>query len=325
MRRRDFIAGLSSAVAVIPSRPQAQQKAMPVIGVLGLGQPENPAIALNLDGLRHGLAEAGLIEGKNVRIEYRWAHGRAEKLPGLAADLVARRVEVIVTEGGGPAASLAAKTIKTIPVVFHTPDAIADGIVPNLAHPGGNLTGVSLFAPELFLKEFQLLRELVPSAQAIGLLMVPRNQISGSAISDLDEMARSGGLTLHVQNADTDDEADVAYAALVREQVGGVVVRANATFADRLVRLAARYALPAAYAQRAFVEAGGLLSYGVNLPAVYVIKGRYAAKILQGARPGDLPIQQPDKFELLINMKTAKTLGLTVPQSLLARADEVIE
>ena len=289
------------------------------------GQPDDPAIALNLQGLRQGLGEAGFIEDKNVAIEYRWAHGDANLLPKLAAELVARRVDVVVTEGGGPSATLAAKAIKTIPVLFHTPDALADAIVTNLAHPGGNLTGVSLLAPELFLKEFQLLRELLPRAKAIGLFVVPRNQIANSGIREIESAARAQGIVVYAHDADTAEDIDNAFAAMVRERVDGIVVRANATLADKLIYPAAQHAIPAIYAQRAFAEAGGLLSYGANLPAVYVIKGRYAAKILRGANPGDLPVQQPDKFEFLVNLKTAKALRLTVPQMLLAQADEVIE
>ena len=323
MRRRKFLAVLGSAAAALPLRLQAQQ--MPVIGLLGLGQPDDPAIALNLESLRQGLAEAGFVEGRNVLIEYRWAHGDVQRLPELAAELVARRVDVIVTEGGGPSTPLAAKAVKTIPVVFHTPDALADGIVDNLAHPGGNLTGVSLFAPELFLKQLQLILELIPSAKSIGALIVPSHQVADAGMREIADFARTKGIALHVYNVDREAELDTLYAELVRQRVDGLIVRANSTFVEKLVGLAARHSIPAAYAQRAFVDGGGLLSYGANIPAAYVIKGRYAAKILRGAAPGDLPVQQPDKFELLINLKTAKALGITVPESLLQRADEVIE
>jgi putative ABC transport system substrate-binding protein len=324
MHRRDLILGIGGAALIRPRALRAQRKAMPVIGILGLTQPDDPAIVLNLDGLRQGLKRGGFAEGQNVTFEYRWARGDEARLPALAAELAARRVDVIVTEGGGSSASVAAKAISDIPVVFHTPDAIADGIVSNLARPGGNLTGVSLFAPELLLKQFALLRELIPQTTAITLLVVPRNQIAASGLRQMEDAARAVGVKLQIIEADLDGNLEATYTTLAASH-GGMVVRANASLAERLPALAARYAVPAIYNQRAFAVAGGLLSYGASIPAVYVLKGLYTAKVLSGTKPGDLPVQQPTKFEMVINLKTARALGLTVPQLLLAQADEVIE
>jgi putative ABC transport system substrate-binding protein len=296
---------------------------MPVIGVLGLGYPEDPAIALNLAAFRRGLAETGFVEGQNVAIEYRWAVNDEKRLPALAAELVARNVDVMMTEGGTPTARAAKNATSTIPVVFHAGDAIEDGIVTNLARPDRNLTGVSLFAPERFGKQFELLAELVPQTKVFALLAV-LNILPADGVREIEKAARAKGVEVEILNAATDSELDAAFARL-GDQRGAAVVNANGQFADKLVALAARHAVPAVYAQRAFAERGGLLSYGVSFPAAYALKGIYAGKILKGAKPADLPVQQPTTFELLVNLKTAKALGLTVPQTLLARADEVIE
>ena len=323
MRRRDLILGGSAAIAS-PPLAQAQKPRLPIIGILGFGQPDDPAIRLNLAGLRRGLSEAGLVEGKDYAFDDRWAHGDEARLPVLAAGLVARGVDVIVTEGGIPTSLAAKAATTTIPVVFHTADAIADGIVGNLARPGGNLTGVSLFAPELLSKQFELLREVAPQVRTIAVLSVPSTQISDESVGQIEAAASPKAIQIRVIKADSGAAIDAAFAALPRSGVG-MVVRANATFVNRIVPLAARYEIPAVYHQRAYVEAGGLLSYGVSFPALYVIKGRYAAEILKGAKPADLPVQQPTKFELVINRKTVKALGLRVPPLLLAQADEVIE
>lgn len=323
-RRALLLAATASAAALSPFVARAQKK-MPVIGILGFGQPDDPGVKLNLAGFRQALGESGFVEGKNVAIEYRWAKGDESRLPVLAADLVARHVDVIVTEGGFPAASAAKAATSTIPVVFHTADAIADGIVGNLARPGGNLTGVSLFAPELGAKQFQLLLEVVPKARVVGVLAVPKNIVHPADFRRIDEAARAKGIHVEAYGADAAGDLDDIYASFARQRIEGLVVHANVIYADKVIALAARYPVPAVYSQRAFADRGGLLSYSANFPAIYVIKGRYAAKLLQGAKPADLPVQQPDKFELVINLKAAKALGLTVPQSVLARADEVIE
>jgi putative ABC transport system substrate-binding protein len=297
---------------------------MPVIGILGLGSPEDPAIALNLTAFRQGLSESGFVEGQNVAIESRWAYDDERRLPALAAELVARNVDVLVTEGGILSALSAKTATSLIPVVFHASDAIADGVVSNLARPGGNLTGVSLFAPESLAKQFQLLSELVPEAKVIALLAIPNTPALNQVKPEIEEAARARGVRYQVLSAVTDSEIDAAYATLGQLRAGALV-RANGNFADKLVMLAARHRVPAIYNQRAFATAGGLLSYGVSLPAVYVTKGIYTGKILKGAKPADLPVQQPTAFELVINLKTAKAIGLTIPQLFLARANEVIE
>ena len=324
MRRRAVVFGLAGMVAA-PVVTGAQRKPMPTIGILGFGSPEHPAIRLNLAGLREGLAEAGFVEGQNVLFEYRWAHDDAARLPALAADLGVKPVDVIVTEGGLPTAHAAKAATDTVPVVFHTSDAIAEGLVTNLARPGGNLTGISFFAPELVLKEFELLLDLLPGAKSVGVLVVPKNMIADPALRQIEQAAQDRGVTLHFSSADTASDVEMAFANFHNLRVDGVISRANAIFTEQLVTSAARYRLPAVYGQRAFPDAGGLLSYGVSLPAVYVVKGIYTGRILRGEKPRDLPVQQPTSFELVINLKTAKALGLTVPPSLLARADEVIE
>jgi putative ABC transport system substrate-binding protein len=324
MKRRAFISFLGGAMTAAGAL-RAQQKAMPVIGILGLGYPDDPAIALNLTAFRRGLNETGFVEGQNVAIEYRWAVNDQRRLPALAAELVARKVDVIVNEGGTVSAIEAKNTTAAIPIVFHSSDAIADGLVTNLARPVGNLTGVSLFAPERFSKQFELLSELVPEAKVIALLAIPNILPTlNPAVREIEEMADRKGVRIQILSAVTDSELDAAYATLGQLR-GAAVVTANATFVDKLVALAARHAVPAAYHQRAFAMAGGLLSYGPSLPAAYVIKGVYTGKILKGAKPADLPVQQPTIFELVVNLKTAKALGLGIPQSILARADEVIE
>jgi len=321
MRRRDLL--LLAAVALWPNAAGAQRKVTPVIGMLGLGRPEDRAIALNLEAFQAGLNEIGFVEGRNVTIEYRWAHDDERRLPALAAELVDRNVDVLVTEGGIRSAVAAKHATSTIPIVFHASDAIADGVVSNLARPEGNLTGVSLFAPESLAKQFQLLADLVPEVKVIALLAIPNTMALGQATAEIREAASTRGVQYRVLDV-ADGDTDAALTMLGGLHAGAIV-RANGNFADRLVMLAARHRVPAIYNQRAFTAAGGLLSYGVSLPAVYLIKGRYAGKILRGAKPADLPVQQPTKFELVLNLKAAKALGLTVPPSLLARADEVIE
>jgi putative ABC transport system substrate-binding protein len=323
VNRRDFIILLGGAAVGSPLAVRAQQKTIPVIGVLGLGYPEDPAIALNLAAFRRGLAESGFVEGQNVAIEYRWAVNEQKRLPALAAELVARKVDVMMTEGGTPTVRAAKNATSTIPIVFHAGDAIEDGIVTNLARPDGNLTGVSLFAPERFGKQFELLAELVPQTKVFALLAV-LNILPADAVREIEKAARAKGVEVEILNAASDSELDAAYARL-GDRRGAAVVNANGQLAEKLVALAAHHGVPAVYNQRVFATAGGLISFGVSFPAAYVIKGIYTGKILKGAKPADLPVQQPTTFELLINLKTAQALGLTVPQAMLARADEVIE
>ena len=263
-----------------------------------------------------------------MTIEYRWAEGHYDRLPALAADLVGRKVDLIMANS--PPSALAAKSAtSTIPIVFrHGGDPVADGLVASLARPGGNLTGVSFIADELTAKRLELLSELVPRVGVIALLMNPNNATAERVIRDVQEAARTKGLQLHVLKASSESEIDTAFASLVQLHAGALVVGADPFLSghrERLVALASRHAVPAIYAWREFAAAGGLISYGSSLTAAFRLVGIYAGKILKGAKPADLPVQRPTTFELVINLKTAKALGLTIPQSLLLRADQVIE
>ena len=305
---------------------RAQQKAMPVIGYLGNISPG--VSAPGLVGFRQGLNETGYIEGQNVAIEYRWAEGHYDRLPALAADLVGRKVDVIATSST-PAIQAAKAATSTIPLVFFGGgDFVALGLVASLARPGGNLTGISIMSPELNPKRLDLLSQLVPQASVIALLVNPSNAIAEVTIRDVQEAARAKGVQLQILRAGTEAEIDSAFAALVQLRAGALVAATDPFFNSRreqLVALASHHAVPAIWEWREFVEVGGLISYGSSLTDMWRPVGIYVGKILKGANPADLPIQQPTKFELVINLKTAKVLGLTVPQSLLAAADEVIE
>jgi putative ABC transport system substrate-binding protein len=305
---------------------RAQQKAMPVIGYLGNISPG--VSAPGLVGFRQGLNETGYIEGQNVAIEYRWAEGHYDRLPALAADLVGRKVDVIATSST-PAIQAAKAATSTIPLVFFGGgDFVALGLVASLARPGGNLTGISIMSPELNPKRLDLLSQLVPQASVIALLVNPSNAIAEVTIRDVQEAARAKGVQLQILRAGTEAEIDSAFAALVQLRAGALVAASDPFFNSRreqLVALASHHAVPAIWEWREFAEAGGLISYGSSLTGMWRPVGIYVGKILKGANPADLPIQQPTKFELVINLKTAKALGLTVPQSLLAAADEVIE
>jgi putative ABC transport system substrate-binding protein len=304
----------------------AQQKAMPVIGYLGNISPG--VSAPGLVGFRQGLSETGYIEGQNVAIEYRWVEGHYDRLPALAAELVGRKVDVIVTSST-PGIQAAKAATSTIPIVFFGGgDVVALGLVASLARPGGNLTGISIMSPELNPKRLDLLFQLVPQAGVIALLVNPSNAIAEVTIRDVQEAARAKGVQLQILRAGTEAEIDSAFAALVQLRAGALVAASDPFFNSRreqLVALASHHAVPAIWEWREFAEAGGLISYGSSLTGMWRPVGIYVGKILKGANPADLPIQQPTKFELVINLKTAKVLGLTVPQSLLAAADEVIE
>jgi putative ABC transport system substrate-binding protein len=299
---------------------------VPVIGFLGGEAPD--ALAANVAAFRRGLVETGYIEGQNLAIEYRWAEGRYDRLPGLAADLVGRKVDVIVTYGASAIAA-AKRTTSTIPIVFFGGgDPVATGLVASLARPGGNLTGVSIMAPELNPKRLDLLSELIPQAGVIALLVNPNNASAERTMQDMQEAARARGVDLAILKAGADGDFETAFGSLVQLHAGALVVGSDAFFFSRrepLVVLAARHAVPAIYDAREFVLAGGLVSYGSSFTRSWPQVGIYAGKILKGANPADLPVHQPTTFELVINLKTAKALGLTVPQSILARADEVIE
>jgi putative ABC transport system substrate-binding protein len=324
MKRREFMLLLAGAMAAAPSL-RAQQKAMPVIGWLSSESPgpSAPFVA----AFHQGLSETGYVGGQNVAIEYRWAEGSYDRLPALAADLVGRKVDVILT-GGTPSALAAKSATSTIPVVFIVGDAVAAGLVPSLARPGGNLTGVSMLTVELMPKRLELLSELVPQAGVIALLVNPNNAITERIMRDVREAAAAKGVQLHILKAGTESEIDTAFATLVELHIGALLVSTDPFFNSRreqLVALASRHAVPAIYEWREFAEAGGLISYGPSLTAVNRQVGVYAGRILKGAKPADLPVQQPTTFELVVNLKTAKALGLGVPPTILARADEVIE
>jgi putative ABC transport system substrate-binding protein len=324
MRRRELLLLLGSAMTAV--RPlRAQQKAMPVLGYLGISAPV-PAAPFAA-AFRQGLSETGYVEGQNLAVEYRGAEGRYDRLPVLAAELVGRKVDVIVAQAD--VSALAAKSAtSTIPIVFVAGDPVAVGLVPSLARPDANLTGVSILTIELIPKRFELLSELVPQAKSIALLVNPNNAFAERVIRDVEKTARAKGLQLHVLKAGAEGEFQVAFASLVQLQAGALLVSPDSFYISRreqLVALAARSAVPAIYEWREFTAAGGLISYGTSLIGIYRQVGIYAGKILNGAKPADLPVQQPTTFELVINLKTAKALGLTVPPLLLAQADEVIE
>ena len=329
MRRRDFIILLAGGMGGWPSALRAQQKAMPVVGYLGAGSaPSSPNQPPSLlAAFRQGLSETGYVEGQNLAIEYRWAKGHYDRLPALAADLVGRKVDVIAAST--TLSALAAKdATSTIPIVFSVADPIESGLVASLARPGANLTGISLLTAELMPKRLELLSELVPHARVIVLLVNPSSATAERMIRDVQEAARAKGVQLSILKASTESEIDAAFATLAQQQAGALVVSPDPFFLSRreqLVALAARHALPAIYEWREFAATGGLISYGTSLTGMYRLAGGYVGRILKGAKPADLPVQQPTTFELVVNLKTAQALGLTVPPSILARADEVIE
>ena len=321
MNRRRLML-LLGGVVIAPRALPAQQKAMPVIGFL------NPTSAGSLApfvaAFRQGLSEAGYVEGQNVAIEYRWAEGHTDRLPALAADLVSRQVDVIAA-GGGSAGILAAKSAtSTIPIVFLIGgDPVGVGMVNSLARPGGNLTGFTLLGGELVPKRLELLSELAPQTKVIALLLHPNSPATGG----VQEAARTKGLELHVLRASTESEIDAAFASLVPLHAGALLVGADPFFFSRreqLIALAARHAVPAIYSEREFAAAGGLISYGTSRTAAYRQVGTYVGRVLKGAKPADLPVQQPTTFELVVNLNTAKALGLTIPQAILRLADEVV-
>jgi ABC-type uncharacterized transport system substrate-binding protein len=328
MRRREFITLLGGAAVAWPLAAHAQQPAMPVIGYFGIASPD--LFASRLRAFRQGLSETGYVEGRNLAIEYRWAEGHYDRIPALIADLVRRQVAVIAAPGSTPAA-LAAKAATTIiPVVFVTAtDPVAAGLVASLNRPDGNLTGVAALTLELGPKQLELLREVVPTATVMALLVNPASRVLAETQSrDLQATARTLGLQLHVLHARTDSDFETVFATLGQLRAGGLVIGGEALFtggSEQLAGLALRHAVPAIYQFREFAVAGGLMSYGANLNDAHRLAGVYTGRILAGQRPADLPVEQSTKFELVINLKTAKALGLTVPPSLLARADEVIE
>ena len=326
MRRREVIALLGGAAAMAPLTGRAQGVPMPVIGYLNVVTPV-PAL---MEEFRNALAEGGFHEGRNVAIEYRSAEGRYDLLPGLAADLVRRRVDVIVTAGGTLSGRAAAAATSTIPIVaLIGADPVAAGFVGSLSRPGGNITGVAQLVSESSSKRLQLLHELAPAAGTIGYLENPAQLNASQSTKSIAAEGRALGVMISVVSASTDAELAAAFVAISKDRVGALLVSADSYFfmrREEVVALSAGIAVPTMYFFREFVAAGGLISYGTRLAGGYRQIGVYAARILKGEKPADLPIaQQSENIELVVNLKTAKALGLTVPQSILARADEVIE
>jgi putative tryptophan/tyrosine transport system substrate-binding protein len=325
MRRREFIAGLGG-VAAWPVVARAQQPRMPVIGFLSTGAES--ASPILVEAFRQGLGERGYAEGRNVEILYRFAENRNEKLPSIAAELVRRRVDVIVTTAG-PASALAAKAATTtIPIVFQSgADPVELGLVASLNRPGGNVTGVNMLAEALTAKHVGILHELVPAALTVAYLVNPISPDDGH-IREAEIAAGFLGMQLLVLGATSQGEIEAAFATIVQQRIGALLVDADVLFfsqRDQLVALSARHALPAVYHAQEITKAGGLISYGPNFAAAFRLAGNYAGRILKGEKPANLPVQQATKIELVINLKTAKALGLTIPETLLATADEVIQ
>lgn len=327
MRRREFISLVGGAAVTYWHPARAQQPAMPVIGLLSSTSPGEyvPFMA----AFRQGLTEAGFVDGQNVAIEYRWAEDHYDRLPALTAQLVARPVAVIATMGGPPAALAANVATQTIPLVFVIgADPVKAGLVASLSRPRGNITGVTMIGGELFAKRLEVVRELVPSATEIAVLVNSGNPISMPDTRDMEKVASVLGRQVYVQSVSTDSDFDPAFATLAGRRTGALIVGNDGFLNGRrvqIVALASRYAVPTVYPWRTFVEAGGLISYGASLTDADRQAGAYTGRILKGEKPADLPVLRPTKFELVISLKTAKRLGLTIPPALLARADEVIE
>ncbi len=327
MRRREFITLLGSTAAAWPLAARAQQPALPVIGYLSSGVPglfsDRASVFLQ------GLAESGYVEGRNVAIEYRWAEGHYDRLPAMAADLVRRSVNVIVTLDSIVTAQAAKAATATIPIVFGIgADPVKSGLVASLSRPGGNLTGATRLSGELEPKRLQLLHELVPAAGTIALLVNPGNPGAEASTKEVQAAARTLGLSLLVLQASTDRDLDAAFATMARLRAEGIVISPDSFFIQQSARLAALalgQAIPAMFQYREFVAAGGLISYAGSQPDSYRLVGVYAGRILRGEKPADLPVQRSKRVELFINLKTARALGISVPRSVLARADEVIE
>lgn len=327
MIRREFIALLGIATTTWPLAARAHRPAMPVIGLLGSNSAQESIPIMG--ALRAGLKESGLIEGQDLTIEYRWADRQYDRLPILATDLVKRKVAIVVTMGAEPAALAAKAATNTIPIVFVVNgDPVTIGLVESLNRPGRNCTGFSLIAPELEAKRLELLRELVPKTSMIAVLANSEYADTDTQLASLQTAAVASGQKIQVAYASTEAEVDTAFTTIAQQQVSALLVAADPFFnqvRDRIIALAAHYRLPAIYDLREFVVAGGMMSYGASMLGAYHRVGIYVDKILNGAKPADLPVQQPTSFELVINLKTAKTLALDVPADLVALADEVIE
>ncbi len=326
MNRRDLLTTLGAAAA-LPASTRAQQPALPLIGFLSGASPA-PFTHL-VAAFRQGLGDTGFVEGQNIAIEYRWAEGRYERLPEMAVELVRRRVAVLVATGNDRAALAALAASASVPIVFSVGgDPVARGLVASLCRPGANLTGISLFTGVLEPKRLSLLREALPAATRIGLLVNSGSVTVRSKVTEFEQAARLVGVQPLVVMAQAESEFEAAFASLLQQRANALVVSTDAFFnsqRERLVALASRHKLPTIYEFREFALAGGLMSYGTHLGEMYRQIGVYTGRILKGAKPADMPILQPTKFELVINLKTAKALGITMPQALLLRADEVIQ
>ena len=327
MRRRDFIKAIAGSTAAWPLAAHAQQPAMPVIGFLGVTSASSQPF---LTAFRLGLSETGYVEGQNVEIEYRWIEDQYNRLPDLAADLIRRHVNVIATLFTTPAALAAKAATTTTPIVFSVgDDPVKYGLVASLSRPGGNATGINFFSSEVTAKRLGLLRELLPKATRIGVLVNPTNvEITERTVKDVNAAAEALGLQIQVLNASNGNELDAAFTTLVSSHADGLLVGADAFFVSRRVQiaiLAARHMVPAIYTIGDYAEAGGLVSYGTDVTDSVRQQGVYVGRILKGSKPADLPVLQSTKFKLVINLRTAKALGLEVPATLLSRADEVIE
>jgi len=327
MRRREFITLLGGAVAAWPILARAQQPTMPVIGFLHSGSLE--LFTARVAAFHQGLNDTGFVEGRNVAIEYRWAHGQYDRLPALATDLVRRQVAVIAATGGIPSALAAKAATSTVPIVFVAgADPIKFGVVTSLSRPDGNITGLTAFTSELVPKRLELLHEVVQTVTTIALLVNPTSPVAEIVLRDVQEAARTLGLQLHVVHASAEPDFDKVFATLDQLRAGALVISTDAVFdgeSERLAALAVRHAVPAIHQTREFAAAGGLMSYGGSVTDAYRKAGVYVGRVLKGERPADLPVMQSTKVELIINLKTAKALGLNIPVSLLGRADEVIE
>jgi putative ABC transport system substrate-binding protein len=327
MRRREFITLLGGAVAISPSATRAQHRALPIIGFLNSFDPQ--VWGVYLAAFQRGLREAGFVEGENVEIDYRWGRGHFDQLPSLAAELVRRPVAVLVASGGDQAALAAKAATETIPIVASIAfDPVDYGIVKSLARPGGNITGVSLFTSALVAKRLEVLRELLPNVSTIAFLVNPTNPAANADRKDIEAAAKSVGQQVVVVEAATETDCEVAFETIARGQAGALTIEADPLYArirEKLVALATRFRVPTIYHWREFMLAGGLISYGSSLTEAYHQLGIYAGRVVNGSLPSELPIVQPTKFELIVNLKVAKTLDIVVPTSILLRADEVIE
>ena len=325
MRRREFISAIAGATAW-PLTARAQQSAMPVIGFLSARSPEESAHLVA--AFQSGLADNGYIAGQTVLIEYRWALGQYDQLPTMAADLVRRPVAVLATVGGEPAAMAAKTATSTIPIVFAMDDPVKQGLVESFNRPGGNATGMAVLSPDLEAKRLGLLHELVPQASTIGVLLNPNFPPAQHQLEEVQIAAQATNLQILALRASTDREIDEAFDTLIKQRIAALSVASDPFFdtrRDKLIGLAARYAVPTIYQFREYPAAGGLISYGIDIANVYRQIGIYVGRILKGAKPADLPVMQPTKFELVLNLKTAKTLHLAIPSGVFSIADEVIE